>query len=430
MSMLGRILLVLFVPWYQYVVAEQIDYVLKPRDSKITIGFKDALRRSLKEHESIKQAQQKTIIAKGEYFKTFSHLLPGLTAKASHDVMAKDDKARISLGLTLPLFDAKNIFMARAQREGISVARENFERDQENLIYDVAQAYVAALIAFAHKEVAQEEYGLYQRQVSNLQRLAALNNVRASILHKVSYQMEKSFVEYRRKELVYQQKLGALGAKIKVDEEFLLEPVEVSLGNLTDNEEELMRLVHNSPDIMALKRERNVSSFMMLAERLSFLPKLNASMESGVLLPKPAPIRLGDDVSMRAFINLELPLFSGGETIASIKTTSAQHTVNELALSQKLREKGLVLNSLRRQIKEGEEVKAAADRAFLSASLAQESAERIFKAGEATDSGRELIEAIGNYVQAKNLKIESMYNLEDARVRLLLATGTIQKLLE
>lgn len=430
MSVLVRILFILLLPWCQNVLAEQIDYVLKPRENQPIIGFKEALRRSIKLHESIKQAEQKNIIARSEYFKSFSHLLPSLSAKAAHDIMAHDDKVRFSLGLSLPLFDAKNIFTVRARREETVVARDSYERDQANLIYDVAQAYFAALIALAHMEVAQEEYNLYKRQASNMERLSALSNVRASLLHKITYQMERSLIEYRKKQLDHQQKLGVLGAKIFVDEEFLVEHVEVSLGHLANNEEELFGIAQNSPDIQILKRELEATSFMLLAERLDFFPKLNASMESGLLLPKPAPIRLGDDVSMRAFINLELPLFSGGETLAAIRGRAAQRRVHELALSQKLREKRLTLNGLHRQINDFDDIKAAAERAFVSAGLAQESAERMFKAGEATDSGRELIEAIGNYVQAKNLRIESIYNLEGARVRLLLATGTIKKLLE
>lgn len=110
-------------------------------------------------------------------------------------------------------------------------------------------------------------------------------------------------------------------------------------------------------------------------------------------MPHHYGVARSTDMSVRMMITMELPLFSGGATLAAIKQKAAHRTISELNLSMKPSEKMLLSNGLTQQINDLLAIKMSAERALASAALTNQSATRTAEAGEFSDAGRELINA-------------------------------------
>jgi len=88
----------------------------------------------------------------------------------------------------------------------------------------------------------------------------------------------------------------------------------------------------NTAEVKALHKNLSASKLAIISEALSIAPTLKASLDSGWLISE-RPVEFSTEIMLR----IELPLFSGGSSIAQLKNLRAQRTINELNLRQKKR---------------------------------------------------------------------------------------------
>lgn len=415
--------------------AQSNDYMLKVIDNPQPLTFKEAALSALAQNIALKKSQEDVKIADSEKRAATSKILPSLTAKATHGSNHKipsggpDEQARAALQMQIPLVDVKSILDIKSKTEGFKQAKDQFEFDQQNLINDVGLLYIDALIAEASKDASLEGHILYQQQMAKFERKGRSHETRSLALDKMEYQLNNSQGHAERAEIDFNKKKGELGRKIGVQEDFLLVPVQISSPHLEKDLATLLAMAQSAPDYQVARRESSSARYSLLSEKWGFFPTLNSSLDAGYNFLYSLQPR-STDFSVRVMLNLELPLFSGGSTLASIKNKTAQQAKSDLNLKDKAGEKELLLNGLKRQNQDLQNAKASAERALTAAQRALATATRLAELQELKDAETELIDAITNHTDAKTQYVTSTYNHEAAKIKLLQAIGKAKELVD
>lgn len=430
-----RKLVVLIWLMSMHIFALEGDFMLIPIPEPPVISFKEAAQRALDKSAPLKKVEQGVVIAESDSMTATSRILPKIALRASQEMMHKlplskpDEQARASLQLSVPLLDAKSFVDIKTKRESLSAAHDKYEHEQNNLVHEVGQLYINALIAQALKETALEEHKLYQRQLSHLERQTKISNVRSLAINKMRYLASNAYGDYLRKDIEFHKSMGLLGRKIAMRQLFALQSFEVDSPLLAQSQEDLIVMANTAPDYRMARREFAASEYGLWSERLDFLPKLGASVDGGVLVPHQQGVFGGRDFSVRMMVTLDMPLFSGGASLAALKHKTAQRTISELTLKGKEGEKILIINGLKRQLSDQGEIKKSAQLALTAAQNAKDTALRLYEAGELADASRELIDAITNFANANNQAISSSLKLEETKIKLLFTIGKAKELL-
>ncbi len=182
-------------------------------------------------------------------------------------------------------------------------------------------------------------------------------------------------------------------------------------------------------DVAAANSDLATASYSALSEKLDFLPKLSFSLDTGWATPTVGYRLLptSTQFAVRTLLAIDLPLFTGGSTVAEIKRANAKTTIAEVNFRAKEREKQLGINSALIEIRDTESAVKTAEVALDAATEARDSAQRMFEHGEAT--GLELAEAETNHFSAKNLLVNSRLGFEQAKLKLLWTIGKVSEML-
>jgi outer membrane protein TolC len=286
-----------------------------------------------------------------------------------------------------------------------------------------------AAILKALSDNAREEKEVYQKQLANYERRAKLGAARNLDLRRAQYLVAKAESDYELKRQDFLRKMGELGNKIGTQDFFQLGSVSIESPHLNNDPMSLVAMARSTSDINVLTNEISSSQSAILAERLDFLPKFKLTLDSGwPFLTDKNPLVDRGPFFVKMMFNVEIPLFTGGSSLATLKSLHAQKSIKEFSLQSKLDEKRLSINGLLEQYKNLQQVKLSAQLAVEAAMLAKESADRMFEKNEAT--GLEITEAQTNHFTAKNLLATTSLRLEQAKLRLLFVIGRAKDLIE
>lgn len=410
------------------------NLMLNQVTSPQVISFGEALRLALARNEGLKKAEQNVNSAQGTSLFSASKLLPNFSGKAFHvsgtEANASTEHAFVGLNVNAPLFDARALFDLKSKREFYMSAKENYLKERDQLLHDVGALYIEAAIAQALSQNTNEEWEVAKKQQAILERKSKVGNARNLDVRRAQYLSAKAHSDYLMKRQEFHNKMGQLGIKIGVYDFFLLSNFVVSSSHLSKPAQELIDMARSSPDVTVLKKDISAADFAVISERFDFLPKVQASLDGGWSLPSVGNRieRPTDPFGVKMMLNLELPLFSGGGSLAAIKTATAKRTIAELSLSVRLSEKTMGITSVLSELDDLAIMETNARIAVDAATLAKESADRLFDKNEAT--GLELTEANSNLFSAKNLFENTRLRLEHAKLRLLLLIGKIGDIME
>lgn len=410
------------------------DGMLNVVDAPRTLTLLDAITVALKVSDDIERGDAKLSIAQGEALLSTSKILPQLGGKISletpnHSAADADGQANLGLSAKIPLLDLKAFMESRAKRENATAAKTKFSSEKNQLIYDVGELYVDALIAQALMNNALQVQEQTQKQLSALERKAAVGNARMLDLRRSQYLSAKANSEFLLKRQDFNRKLGALGKKIGVVDNFILDDVSFSSEYVNSDEQNLLSMALSAFDITALSQELHAASYSKRGDVLDFLPKLSVNLDGGwaYSIFSHRSLERQADFAVRSMLILDVPLFSGGSTFASIKISQARKIIAQVNLRSKEMEKKLLINQILTELRELEMIKANADIAVDASSEALASAQRMFDNDEAT--GLELVEAGVDHVNAKNLHATSRLSLERTKLKLFHAIGKISEIL-
>lgn len=394
-------------------------------------SFTDALKIAFERNDELKRVDAQLRIANSEMLSSLSRLLPKLSTKLTYETPSRvpgspgDGDASFGLSAQVSLLDAKSLVNVKAKREGALAAKDKLRHQRDVLIYEVGVLYVEAAIAQALTENALEEREVFQKQLAILDRKSLVGQARNLDIRRAQFLSAKAYSEYLLKRQDAQKKLGALGRKIGVTDYFLLSDLSIFSPHLSKDADTLREMAKTSAEIAMLNREYAAASYAKVSEGFDLLPRLNATFDCGWQTPTLSNkiVDVSPQFGARTMLMLELPLFSGGNTLASVKIATARQSIASVNLETKLMEKTLGINSALTELNDLEVVTTNAQIALDAAVLAKESAQRLFDNNEAT--GLELVEANTNHFSAKNLLANSRLGLERVKLHVLFIIGAI-----
>ncbi len=392
------------------------------------ISLDEALRLALARNEDLKKAELAVDIAQGTMLQSASKLLPRISAKATHandEGAAKKESTLMGISASAPLLDARGLMDMKSKRELVVSSKDKFVSERDTLIHDVGLLYIEAFIAEAIAENSKQEWEVAKAQQSIFERKSKVGQARNLDVRRAQYLAAKAHTDYLFKVQDFQGKMGELGAKIGENEFFQLQSVTITSEHFKKPPANLVDMAMAAADVKALRKEIAAADSVVISEKFDFIPKLTASLDGGWLahsvdnrIERPF-----DPFSVKVMLNLELPLFSGGGSLAAIKSATAKRATLQLDLRVRQTEKALSINGLVAELESLEIIAANAQIAVESASLAKESADRLFERSEAT--GLEVSEANANLFSAKNLLMNAQLRREQAKLKLLLVIGAV-----
>jgi outer membrane protein len=406
------------------------EFALSSTLSPPVISLKSALIDGKENNLGLKKIHNQVSIASSAVYQSLSPLMPQLNLNASHrrDLLgsAASDGSKAGLSLSTALLDTKSLIALKGSREALASARLSYEHEANLVALNVANAYVDALMAQSLLVIAQEELEQFRKQLEVNKNMLHVGSARPLDVSRAEYLFNKSQSDLVMKERDLSRKLAVLGALINRGESFLVEDFELSSNYFTENPEVLLSLAQKSADVLALEKEYSSQSYSLISEGFDFMPKLSARIDSGWRLPfdhqgvsaNPAPFA-------QIMFNLDLPLWSGGSSVAAIKKKSATRSSVDLSLRELRRDKHLSINGALEQINAYQMSLASAELALSAALKSKGSADRLFNAGEAT--ALELVEANVNLVSAKNLAANAKLRLSQSKIKLLFLIGKMSE---
>lgn len=404
---------------------QETAYVLNPAKSVETISVKDAINLALSNNLSLKKIDNKRREAQNKVRSTASHIVPDLSLQSSYRVTPEPSDAKVELQLEVPLIDAKSWAALKASRESLAAAEHTLNYERDKLSYQVANLYGQAFMARSLRDVVTEELEHYKKQVLSFENKFRIGTVRSLDVLDAQFQLSRSQNDLIIKELEYQHRLGDLGSELQRFESFDLLLFDVQSVHLNKNQESLLALALDTPEIHALKKEISSWDSSITSDRFSFLPRIFGSVESGWQQRSAHDVKdQGGPFFTTIMLNLKWPLINL-ENSAQIRLSHVRRSTSELTLAQKTAEKRLSINGVLTQIKAYENSLISSERMLEISTKASASTERLFSFGEAT--GLMVMDANVKLFKAKSQLIEDKINLVLSKLRLLFLIGKISE---
>jgi len=305
------------------------------------LTLKDCFKAALKRSEVLATQQELIVQAEETYHRAWGAILPTINSSytyfhqnapgftSSGNTTTSAGQQTLTLTADQPLFRGFSDFAAvHAAKASIKSQEQARQWAGMQLYSDVAGAFYTRLAVQKDLIVLDNELGLYQKRIKELQDRIAIG--RSRITEVLTIQSAQAILRAQR-ELVFGQLdvakevlafLTGLGQDTPLDD---TDDVPSGIGTLDSYQSQ----VNTRPDIIAA--QKNVEAF-----------KSNVSVARGAYLPSVDLIsdyyaqRPNQDnkANWDVEIAVTLPIFTGGITSSKVKTAESQKRQSEIQLSQ------------------------------------------------------------------------------------------------
>lgn len=405
------------------------EYSLASIENPPLVTLKAAFEMAKKHNFSLKKKHNDVLIAEGTALQSFSSLLPNLGVKAEYQKSILDnsdnDEKKAAIFVNIPLLDVKSIFSSRSAQANLASVKLSFQHEQNELLYNVATAYLEALMAQSMLGIGEEEREQYKKQLEVLEKKLHVGTVRPLDVSRGEYLLKKSESELVAKEREFAKKLAHLGLLLDHRQNFLLEDFDIDSAYFNESSAALAEFAQQSADILALKKDHAAQNFALVSQ-YDFFPKLNTRIEGGWRSLDLASDNQSTNPFAQIFFTIELPLFSGGSRIAAIKKARAARSSTYISLQELRLKKELNVMGTLEQITAYRLALESAEQALHAAQKAKESSDRLFNAGEATTL--EVAQANVELVSAKSSAANAKLKFNQSKINLLFLINRLGEL--
>ena len=339
---------------------------------RIPISKSEVLSRVTNYNHSLKIAEEEFNLAKADYRQTNAVFLPNITAshtaiattnplmafgsKLNQEILTQSDFSPVLLNdpsqiqnfatkleIQQPLINIDGMFQRKAAKSKMEAMSLKTERTQDYLIFEVAKAYMQLQLAYktvvvlekaleaanANKKLADDSF-----KQGYLQRADVLNiEVRVTEV-KNQLQMAKSNIHNASNYLSF----------LMNDETYVLYTPEEELSIATSTPENKI-VSENRSDIKAMQLASNAYEAMNKADKMAFLPRLNAF----------GSYEMYDDQIFQSNANgylfgaqLSWDVFQGSKRFGKAQKSKAEFEKSKLEYQQYVSQSNLELNKAKR----------------------------------------------------------------------------------
>ncbi|WXL27939.1 TolC family outer membrane protein [Ectopseudomonas mendocina] len=269
---------------------------------------------------------------------------------ADYKESRKYDSYASTLSLQQPLFDYEAYSRYRKGVAQALLADEQFRSQSQALLVSVLEAYTGALLAKDQIELAQAQMRAYQEQFKlNQRQFETGNGTRTDTLETQA-----------RFHLAQAQEIEARDSQdsaLRDLERLIGVPLEIS--DLTPLAEDFQMLpltpanytawrdlaMAENPELAAMRHSIDVAGFELEQNRAGFLPRLGLYASTGTTKSGSENTYNQRYETDSVGIQVNVPLFSGGETLAATRQARHQMQKTRFDLDDKVQE---VLNQVRK----------------------------------------------------------------------------------
>ena len=412
--------------------------------SEIQISILDAIDRGIRHNLGLLLSQEQTQVARAQYRRNLSSLLPNISGRATDSVQQINLAAfgiPLPAGLTSPVVGPFNVIDARAAMtetfldfSALNRVRESAENERtakftlqdarELVVLVVGNQYLLAQAASSRLDTAKAQFNTANtifQQAQDLKRAGVTPGIDV-LRAQVQMQTQQQRLLAAQNQLEQQKLTFARIVGLPVAQQF----------RLTDNipyaplppmnlEESLARAYKQRPEYLAGESRLRAAELAVKAARSERLPTAQVNGDFGVLGKTPATVENTYTVSA----GVRIPIFQGGRTQADIAQAESE-----------LRQSRLQLEDLHNRVEQ--EIRAAlldvqtsdqqVNVAQQSINLANEElgqAQDRFKAG--VSGSLEVVQAQEAVATANETYIQALYVNNVAKLTLARALGEAER---
>ncbi len=307
---------------------------------KKTVGLFDLYALAVKNGGKVAISGEKLKQSEARKREAFSAFLPRISLRASSEIPGKNEKNGFKNSVYLygrqPLLTGLDEWSAfRESKYDVALNASALSYSAALLLYDTSYGYYNILRIEKNLESSSEILKLYVKNIEELERRARLGKNRrsdvltaASEMHKLEAEIVSLSNEIERARLYISSLCGInLGDKILADD--------VALGRPPDIDPDIEKLIESRWDVRIAFENIRIAEARLLAVKGGFLPSLYVE---GIYRLYQSPAAPSD---YNVLFGAELPVFSGGNTLAKISEAES-----------KLSQAGLELKEARRNAKQ------------------------------------------------------------------------------
>jgi len=420
----------------------------KPSPGVLSLTFRDAINRALRQNLAGLLSQYNTIEARGQKWQQLSDLLPNVTGDVQ-EVAQKESLEALGFGKfpssalghippvigpfsyfdvrasgTQRLFDWKAIQQYRSKVISESVSRFNLKDARDLVVLATGNAYLQAIAGAARVETAQAQEqtakALFDKAVAQQQAgvSPAIDTLRAHVQYQTRQQQLISAAnDFAKEKLVLARVIGLAPAQ----EFTLADKAPYEPFPMPDLETSLQRAYNSRSDYQAAHERLVAAQRARDAAFAGYFPTLDVAANYGEIGPAPASVL----PTYQVFGTLNIPIFQGGKVHGDVLKADAdlRRAQAELAdvkgqIDQDVRNALLDLKS------SAEQVEVAQSSVDLAEQALTQSRDR-FSAG-VTDN-LEVVQAQEAVASAHESLISSLYLHNLAKVAFARAIGRAEE---
>jgi len=422
----------------------------KPSPEVLSLTFKDAIERALRQNLAGLLSEYNTIEARGQKWQQLSELLPNVNGYAE-EVAQKESLEALGFGkfpkglfgnaaippvigpfsyfdvrasATQKVFDWKAIQQYRAAERSENVTKFNLKDARDLVVLATGNAYLQAIAEAARVETAQAQQetarALYEKAVAQQQAgvSPAIDTLRAQVEYQARQQQLISATnDFAKQKISLARVIGlAPGQEFVLADKAPYEPFPVP-----DLQSALQRAYSSRSDYKAAHDRVVAAQFEHNAAVAGYFPTFDVEADYGEIGPAPASVLPTYHVAA----TLNVPIFQGGKVHADVLKTEATLRQAEAQLADV---RGLVDQDVRNALLDlkssAEQVEVAQSSVNLAEQALTQSRDR-FSAG-VTDN-LEVVQAQEALASAHESLISSLYLHNLAKVSYARAVGRAEE---
>lgn len=368
------------------------------------LSLAEAFEKALTKNERILQAKEEIPMQLGLAKQSLSFVLPTLEGGGRIS-----EQIGFTAGLKIPVLNLSGILGTQSAFKQLRSVEAGYERKQEALLLDVADAYLAVLTQQQILALAKTQHETSEKQLASAMRKAALQEISTLDLKRAQLLAAKTKAVIFNREADFKESLGLLADFLGENSRFELEDFPEVLG-LEDQEITVLnaRAQHNRLD---LKSQKIAVQAAWLGEQSAlwmFMPTLQVS--TALLLPidKSHEWKLG--------LDLLVPFYNGGNRYGLFDSAKAKLRQEKYKKHLLERELSLLIQGALVDIKRRKELYQIQQELVEISQAASKSAENRYSLGQATSL--DLLEEQTRLFEAQKDLREAKFFLIRSRLRL------------
>jgi outer membrane protein, protease secretion system len=349
---------------------------------------------------------------KNDLDSTTPHPITGAPVHSNRDYFSSSQM----LTLRQPVFRAALFADYKQAKAQVEEAEAQLDREVQNLAVRVSTAYMQALLAQDQLQLVRVQKGAYTTQLAAARRALAagsgtrtdIDDAQARVDMATAQELEaQQNVDFTRRNLgaLLDQPVTAIAG---VDEARLplVPPVPSDLQSW------VMRAEDASPELRAIKAQREAARQEVAKARAGHLPTLDAVAQWSKSVSDSVTAVNTTYENRQIGVQLNVPIFAGGMVQSQVRQALAELQRVESALEATRRDFGLRVEKEFRGVTEGVLRVRALEQAVRSADTAADSARQSFRAGARTQL---------DVLTAEEARVQALRNLAEARYVYLLS---------